>query len=104
MKKDTQIICFDGCPNNPYHPSVMPIYQTSTFIQPSSTEFGSYDYTRSGNPTRTALETILAGLENAYSSHAFSSGMSALNSVMRLAKHNEEIIVSSDLYGCMYRL
>ena len=104
MKKDTQIICFDGCPNNPYHPSVMPIYQTSTFIQPSSTEFGSYDYSRSGNPTRTALETILAGLENAYSSHAFSSGMSALNSVMRLAKHNEEIIVSSDLYGGMYRL
>lgn len=64
MQVATQLVVFDGCPNDPYHPASMPIYQTSTFVQPSATEFGPYDYTRSGNPTRTALETLIAGRLN----------------------------------------
>src|SRR5690348_1580847 len=80
----------------------MPIYQTATFVQPSATgkcclsflgffieaflraEFGPYDYTRSGNPTRTALETLVAGLENAHSAFAFASGMAAISAITRL--------------------
>jgi len=82
----------------------MPIYQTSTFVQPSASEFGPYDYTRSGNPTRTALETIVAGLEDAHSAFAFSSGMAALSTITRLVQAGEEIIAGDDLYGGMYRL
>jgi len=104
MRPSSQVVVFDGCPNDPYHPTSMPIYQTATFVQPSATSFGPYDYTRSGNPTRTALETIVAGLENAYAAFAFTSGMAALSSVTRLVKSGEEIIASSDLYGGMYRL
>jgi len=73
-------------------------------VQPSVYEFGPYDYTRSGNPTRTALETLVAGLENAHSAFAFTSGMAALNAVVHLVKAGEEIIASSDLYGGMHRL
>eukprot|EP01123_Difflugia_compressa_P006161 TRINITY_DN18323_c0_g1_i1.p1 TRINITY_DN18323_c0_g1~~TRINITY_DN18323_c0_g1_i1.p1 ORF type:complete len:470 (-),score=64.42 TRINITY_DN18323_c0_g1_i1:69-1478(-) len=104
MRPSTQLVVFDGCPNDPYHPTSMPIYQTATFVQPTATTFGPYDYTRSGNPTRTALETIVSGLENAYAAFAFASGMAALSSVTRLVKAGEEIIASSDLYGGMYRL
>ena len=74
----TQVVIFDGCPNDPYHPSSMPIYQTATFVQPSISEFGPYDYTRSGNPTRTALEVLIAKLEAAHSAFAFSTGMLSL--------------------------
>ncbi|KAL6077449.1 Cystathionine gamma-synthase [Balamuthia mandrillaris] len=104
MRLATQMVVFDGCPNDPYHPASMPIYQTATFVQPSATEFGPYDYTRSGNPTRTALETLIAGLENAHSAFAFSSGMAALSTVTRLLKSGEEVLAGTDLYGGMYRL
>eukprot|EP00164_Ancoracysta_twista_P002611 GFYU01003474.1.p1 GENE.GFYU01003474.1~~GFYU01003474.1.p1 ORF type:complete len:506 (+),score=134.29 GFYU01003474.1:134-1651(+) len=104
MKPATQLICFDGCPKDPFRPASMPLYQTATFVQPSAAEFGPYDYTRSGNPTRTALETLIAGLEDAYMSFAFTSGMAALNTVCRLVKSGEEVIASADLYGGMYRL
>lgn len=71
----------------------MPIYQTATFVQPSGTEFGPYDYTRSGNPTRTALETLIAGLENAHAAFAFASGMAALSAVTRLVvRHHIKIV------------
>jgi cystathionine beta-lyase len=53
------MVAFSPAPNDPFKPTSMPIYQSATFIQPSSTEFNDYDYTRSGNPTRTALETLV---------------------------------------------
>jgi len=56
----TQLVRFDACPDDPYNPTSTPIYQTATFAQHSIDEFGRYDYTRSGNPTRTVLETQLA--------------------------------------------
>ncbi|KAJ9443976.1 Cystathionine beta-lyase [Diplonema papillatum] len=100
----TQVVIFDGCPNDPYHPSSMPIYQTATFVQPSIEQFGPYDYTRSGNPTRTALEVLIAKLERAHSAFAFSTGMGALTTITQLFSSGDEIIACSDLYGGMHRL
>lgn len=83
---------------------VPPIYQTATFEQPTATEFGEYDYTRSGNPTRKLLEQQLADLEEAAHACAFASGMAALTSLTRIVKPGEEIIAGDDLYGGTVRL
>src|ERR1041384_5769880 len=83
---------------------VPPIYQTATFEQPAATEFGEYDYTRSGNPTRTLLEEQLADLENASYACAYASGMAALTALTRIVKPGEEIIAGDDLYGGTVRL
>ena len=56
LRPDSQVVVFDGCPEDPYKPSSTPLYQTATFRAPTADSFGEYDYTRSGNPTRTALE------------------------------------------------
>ena len=69
---------------DPYGSANMPIYQTATFKQTSATEFGDFDYTRSGNPTRTAAETALAVAEGAKFAYTFSTGMAALAAVTRL--------------------
>jgi len=104
LRPASECVVFDGCPEDPYHPSNTPIYQTATFVQPSCSEFGAYDYTRSGNPTRTALEKHVALLEHAAAAFAFASGMAALHTVMRLLKCGDEIIVNEDIYGGMHRL
>jgi len=104
LRPASECVVFDGCPEDPYHPSNTPIYQTATFVQPSCSEFGAYDYTRSGNPTRTALEKHVAMLEKAAASFAFASGMAALHTVMRLLRAGDEIIVNEDIYGGMHRL
>jgi len=83
---------------------VPPIYQTATFEQPTATEFGEYDYTRSGNPTRALLEEQLADLEGADHACAFASGMAALTALTRIVKAGEEIIAGDDLYGGTVRL
>lgn len=104
---DTFLASYDPCPNDPYGSSCMPLYQTATFRQPGASDFGEYDYTRSGNPTRTALEQEVALLENGPEgcrSFAFSTGMSAISAIVRLVKHGEEIIVGDDSYGGTYRL
>mmetsp|Transcript_37144 Transcript_37144/g.57631 ORF Transcript_37144/g.57631 Transcript_37144/m.57631 type:complete len:617 (-) Transcript_37144:12-1862(-) len=104
LRPASECVVFDGCPEDPYHPSSTPIYQTATFVQPSCSEFGAYDYTRSGNPTRTALEKHVAMLEQAAAAFAFASGMAALHTVMRLLKSGDEILVNEDIYGGMHRL
>mmetsp|Transcript_106691 Transcript_106691/g.308690 ORF Transcript_106691/g.308690 Transcript_106691/m.308690 type:complete len:626 (+) Transcript_106691:133-2010(+) len=104
LRPASECVVFDGCPEDPYHPSSMPIYQTSTFVQPSCSEFGAYDYTRSGNPTRTALEKQVALLEKAAAAFAFASGMAALHTVMRLLRAGDEVLVNEDIYGGMHRL
>lgn len=81
-----------------------PIYQTATFRQRSADEFGEYDYTRSGNPTRTLLERQLARLEGGAYASAFASGMAAITAVSRLAESGDEIIAGNDLYGGTVRL
>ena len=83
---------------------VPPIYQTATFEQPSATEFGDFDYSRSGNPTRTLLEQQLADLEEAKYACAFASGMAAITALTRIVRPGEEIIAGDDLYGGTVRL
>ena len=100
----TAIISYNASPNDPHRPTSMPIYQSSTFIQPAADEFQEYDYTRSGNPTRSALETLVAGMEGAHAAFAFTSGMAALSNMTRLLQAGDEILCNADIYGGMYRI
>jgi cystathionine beta-lyase len=100
----TRLVSFEACKDDPHGSATMPIYQTSTFAQPSGTTFGAYDYTRSGNPTRAALERQMAELEGGHRAFAFTSGMAALSAVSRLAHAGDEIVLSDDSYGGTYRL
>lgn len=81
-----------------------PIYQTATFLQPTATEFGEYDYSRTSNPTRSQLERKIADLEHGKFAAAFASGMAAITAVTRLLAAGDEIIASDDLYGGSIRL
>ena len=90
--------------NDPYCAVSVPIYQTATFRQPAATEFGEYDYTRSGNPTRAVLERQLAALEGGSYACAFASGMSAITALVRLLNPGDRIIAGNDLYGGTVRL
>lgn len=103
MKTSTRCVQL-GRGNDAYGAIVPPIYQTATFEQPTATEFGEYDYTRSGNPTRALLEQQLADLEDAVHACAFASGMAALTSLTRIVRPGEEIIAGDDLYGGTVRL
>ncbi|MCO5551990.1 hypothetical protein L7F22_005498 [Adiantum nelumboides] len=89
---------------DPYGALSTPLYQTATFKQPSATENGPYDYTRSGNPTRTVLESLLAKLEGADKAFCFNSGMAALSTVTHLARAGDEIVTGDDIYGGSDRL
>ena len=103
MKTSTRCVQL-GRGNDSYGAIVPPIYQTATFEQPTATEFGEYDYTRSGNPTRTLLEEQLADLEDASYASCFASGMAALTSLTRIVRPGEEIVAGDDLYGGTVRL
>ena len=103
MKTSTRCVQL-GRGNDAFGAIVPPIYQTATFEQPTATEFGEFDYTRSGNPTRTLLEQQLADLEDADHACAFTSGMAALTSLTRIVRPGEEIIAGDDLYGGTIRL
>ncbi|MGH9880658.1 MAG: trans-sulfuration enzyme family protein, partial [Pyrinomonadaceae bacterium] len=92
------------CPDDPYGAVVPPLYQTATFGQPTASEFGEYDYTRTANPTRTLLERQLADLEGGAYGSTFASGMAAITVLTRLVEAGEEIIAGDDLYGGTVRL
>ena len=81
-----------------------PIYQTSTFAFRGVNEPGPFDYSRSGNPTRKALEECLARLENGIAGFAFATGMAAETTLLMMFASGDRIIVHSDLYGGTYRL
>ncbi|HTQ40682.1 MAG TPA: PLP-dependent aspartate aminotransferase family protein [Pirellulales bacterium] len=83
---------------------VPPIHVSSTFVQPGAGVWGQFDYTRSGNPTRKALETTLADLEGGTGALAFSSGMAATHCVTMLLSAGDHIVAGSDIYGGTYRL
>jgi cystathionine beta-lyase len=104
MRFQTQLVSFDPCPRDPYRPVATPIYQTATFEQESALAFGPYDYSRSGNPTRTVLEEQLARLENGTRAFCFASGLAAITAVARLLRSGDEILAGDDLYGGTYRL
>ena len=80
-----------------------PIYQTSTFHQFDINNFGKYDYSRSGNPTRDVVEKIIAELEGGSRGFAFSSGMAAICSVLSIFSAGDHIIICGDVYGGTYR-
>jgi cystathionine beta-lyase/cystathionine gamma-synthase len=84
--------------------TIVPIYQTSTYTQTSVGEHKGYDYSRSVNPTRTALEKQLASLEEARYCSAFASGVAATSAVLNLLSAGDHVVVGDDLYGGTYRL
>ena len=81
-----------------------PIYQTSTYVQEGVGKNKGYDYSRAGNPTRTALETCLASLEGADHGLAFSSGLGATTTIMHLVSPGERVVCVNDVYGGVYRM
>ncbi|HAO14171.1 MAG TPA: cystathionine gamma-synthase [Tenacibaculum sp.] len=81
-----------------------PIFQTSTYAQSSPGIHKGYEYSRAANPTRTALENAFASIENGTHGFAFSSGLSAIDCVLRLLKPGDEVIAGDDLYGGTYRM
>jgi cystathionine beta-lyase/cystathionine gamma-synthase len=83
---------------------ITPIYQTSTFVQEAVGVNKGYDYARVANPTRTALQTALASLENAAHGIAFSSGLGATTTLMHLVNPGERVVLIADVYGGVYRM
>src|SRR6478609_6408112 len=83
---------------------ITPIYQTSTYVQEAVGEHKGYDYSRVGNPTRTALQVALASLENARHGVAFSSGIGATTTLMHLIDPGERVVLIADVYGGVYRM
>jgi len=85
--------------------TIVPIYATSTYTQAAPGQHKGYDYSRSGNPTRTALETCLAALESGEMGLAFASGLAATNALLAaLLKPGDQILANADLYGGTYRI
>ena len=81
-----------------------PIYQTSTYAQSSPGDHKGYEYSRTANPTRTALENAFASIENGKFGLAFGSGLAAIDTVLKLLKPGDEVVSTNDLYGGSYRI
>jgi len=104
MKFNTKTI-HGGQTHDPSTGAVMsPIYQTSTYAQSSPGQHKGYEYSRAANPTRTALENAFASIENGTHGFAFSSGLSAIDCVLRTLNPGDEVIAGDDLYGGTYRM
>lgn len=84
--------------------TVVPIYATSTYTQAAPGAHKGYEYSRTGNPTRAALETCLAALESGARGLAFASGLAATTAVLSVLKPGDEVVAAADLYGGTYRL
>src|SRR5215470_12068887 len=84
--------------------TVVPIYATSTYTQQGVGQHKGYEYSRSGNPTRAALETCLAALEGGERGLAFASGLAATTAVFSTCRPGDEVVAAADLYGGTYRL
>jgi cystathionine gamma-lyase len=81
-----------------------PIFQTSTYVQESPGKHKGYEYSRTHNPTRTALQNSLAALENGKHGLCFSSGLAAIDAVIKLLQPGDEVVAANDLYGGSYRI
>lgn len=82
----------------------IPIYQTSTYKQDGLGKMRGYEYSRTGNPTREALEALIAELENGYAGFAFGSGMAATTAVLSLLNSGDRVLISSNVYGGTFRV
>ncbi|MFO0898659.1 MAG: PLP-dependent aspartate aminotransferase family protein [Pirellulales bacterium] len=95
----------DGQKADPKTGAVVPaLYLASTYVQPGAGEWGEFDYIRSGNPTRKALETTVASLESGVGALAFSSGLAAIHAVTLLLEPGDHVVAGADIYGGTYRL
>jgi cystathionine beta-lyase/cystathionine gamma-synthase len=104
MKIGTKFI-HAGVEPDPTTGAIMtPIYQTSTFVQEAPAKHKGYEYARSQNPTRTALEAAFAAIENGKHGLAFSSGVAATDAVIKLLQPGDEVIAAADMYGGTYRM
>ncbi len=104
MKKATQFIHAGAHPDPGTGAIMTPIFQTSTYVQEAPAVHKGYEYARSQNPTRAALEEALAVIEEGRFGLAFSSGVAATDAVMKLLKPGDEVICGNDMYGGTYRL
>jgi cystathionine gamma-synthase len=104
MRFETRAIHAGQDPEPAYGAVNVPIYQTSTYAQSAVGEHKGYDYARTANPTRTALETALASLEEGRGALCFSSGMAAESTLLLLLKAGDHVVLGDDVYGGTYRL
>ncbi len=104
MKFSTKAIHVGQSPDPATGATITPIYQTSTYTQEAVGVTKGYDYSRAGNPTRTALEECLASLEDARFGLTFASGCAATEAITHLLKAGDHMVVSSEVYGGTYRL
>lgn len=103
MSSITDIL--NSIPTDPLTGAIaVPIYQTSTFVQQGPGINKGFDYARTGNPTRKVLEDVIAALEKGDAGFAFSSGLAAIDAVLKLLRAGDEIVAVDDIYGGAYRL
>ncbi len=104
MKYGT-LILHNGNEFDPYTGALsIPVYQASTYQQHDVDNPGKYEYSRSGNPTREALERTLAALENGANAYAFASGMAATSSALSILEQGDHVVATEDIYGGSYRI
>lgn len=104
MKFNTKAIHAGQHPEETSGAVMPPIFQTSTYVQEAPNVHKGYDYARVGNPTRTALENLIAGLEDAEECACFASGCAAMDAFIKMYRPGDHIIASDDLYGGTYRM
>lgn len=104
LKFNTKTIHGGQEPDKAYGAVMPPVYQTSTYAQTTPGGHRGYEYSRSGNPTRAALEASLASIENGNYGLAFASGLAAMDAVIKLLDPGDEVVSTNDLYGGSYRL
>jgi cystathionine gamma-lyase len=104
MKFETKVIHAGQAPDPQTGAVMTPIYATSTYAQSSPGEHKGFDYARTRNPTRDALEACLAALEGGHAAFAFASGMAAIGTVLELLDAGSHVVAMHDLYGGSYRI
>ena len=104
MRFETRAIHAGQDPEPEYGAVNVPIFQTSTYVQPGVGKPLRYDYARGGNPTREALETVLASLEGGTTAFSFASGMAAETTLLLLLRPGDHVVIGDDVYGGTYRL
>lgn len=104
MKFNTKAIHAGQAPEKTSGAVMPPVFQTSTYAQEAPGKHQGYDYARGGNPTRTALEKLIAGLEEADECACFSSGVGAMDAILKMFRPGDHVIAINDLYGGSYRL
>ena len=104
LKFNSKTIHGGQSPDKAYGAVMPPIYQTSTYAQTTPGGHKGFEYSRSGNPTRAALESSFASIESGDYGLAFASGLAAMDAVIKLLNPGDEVISTNDLYGGSYRI